>query len=190
MNWVPTNRAFILILTCFATFIGSGQGEWKVSSELGDAAQTLQRYVNLRLQDAEWQAYSNLITWPDEPSWDCKWVVRNHWLGTPVREGQKIVIPVVYSRVGLFCYDFDFQRRAKLATINYELVNRSTGWKVDAPIPDYPDIDGRVLLRSLEATARDAKETPQRRATAAATAQKIMEALKLDAKASPKPQRG
>lgn len=33
---------------------------------------TLNRYVQLRLEAADWKEYSKLITWPDEPSWDCK----------------------------------------------------------------------------------------------------------------------
>lgn len=188
MDWLPISRAFIIVLTCFSILIGPGQGQRKVSSDRAEATQTLQRYVDLRLQDADWKEYSNFITWADEPSWDCKWVVREHRLDAPVREGQKIVIPVVYSRLGLFCYDFDFKPGPKLATINYELVRRLNGWKVDAPIPDYPDLDGHVLIRSLKAEARDAAETPERRAAAAATAQTIMDALKFDTGASLKAQ--
>jgi hypothetical protein len=59
---------------------------------------------------------------------------------------------------------------------------------IEVRLPDYPDIDGHVLIKSLEATARDANETPERSASAAATAQKIMQAVKLDKRASRKPQ--
>jgi hypothetical protein len=160
-----------------------------VSGDQNEAAQTLQRYIRLRLQDADWKEYSQLITWPDEPSWDCKWVSTKDRVGVPATRGQEVVIPVVYSRLGLFCYDFDFQPERKLVTINYELVRRPNGWKVNAPIPDYPDISSQILIRSLNAVAKNARETPERRAEAAATAHKIREALKSETTTSPKPDR-
>lgn len=67
------------------------------------AAQTLRRYIQLRLRDADWQEYSKFIAWPDEPGWDCKWVVSKDKIGAPRVKGQTIVIPVAYSRLGLFC---------------------------------------------------------------------------------------
>jgi hypothetical protein len=166
----------------------SGQAEQKVSSGRGEVTQTLQRYVRLRLQDADWKEYSKFITWPDEPSWDCKWVAKVNKIGAPVREGQKFVIPVVYNRLGLFCYNFDFKPDAKLVTVKYELVKLPNGWKVDGPIPDYPDIDENVVIKSLNATAGDANETPERRAAAASTAQQIVEALKYDTKSHDAPE--
>ena len=71
-------------------------------------------------------------------------------------------------------------------TINYELVRRASGWKVNATIPDYPDISGAVLVMSLNAAARNESETLERRAEAEATARKIREALKYAAATPPR----
>jgi hypothetical protein len=65
-------------------------------------AETLRRYVQLRMEDANWKLYSKLITWPDEPSWDCKWVTADYQIGTARTLGQKAEIPVTYKRLGLF----------------------------------------------------------------------------------------
>lgn len=48
-----------------------------------DALKTLQHYVELRLQDADWEEYSKSITWSDEPSWDCKYVDSKVIIGEP-----------------------------------------------------------------------------------------------------------
>ena len=163
---------YVAILAC------QGQADQKASGDQAQAAQTLERYIQLRLQDADWKEYSKFITWPDEPSWDCKWVVGKYDVGAPDSKGGTIVVPVVYNRLGLFCYDFDFKPDPRVVTINYELVKRPSGWKVNAPIPDYPDISGDVLVKSLTALAGNANETPERRAQAEATARKVAEAQK------------
>jgi hypothetical protein len=184
-----SERAIVLfVLVGLFACLAQGQAEPKVIGNKGRATQTLQHYIQLRLQDADWKEYSKFITWPDEPSWDCKWVARKDRVGAAIRKGQKVVIPVAYSRLGLFCFDFNFKPEPELVTINYELVKRAGGWKVDAPIPDYPDIDADVLIRSLNATAEDANETPERRAEAAATTRKLREALNPDTQTSQKPQ--
>jgi hypothetical protein len=178
MKWLGAiERLIVLIFVAIFAFQGRGQAEPKVAGDRGQAVRALQRYLHLRLQDADWKEYSKFITWPDEPSWDCKWVESDHKVGAPVRKKQKVVISVVYTRLGLFCDDFDFKPEPKVVTINYELVSRPTGWKVSSPIPDYPDIDGDVLVKSLNATAGNASETPERRAEAETTARKITEAL-------------
>jgi hypothetical protein len=184
-----SERSIVLfVLVALFACLARGQAEPKVTGNKGRAVQTLQHYIQLRLQDADWKEYSKFITWPDEPSWDCKWVARKDKVGAPIRKGQEVVIPVAYSRLGLFCYDFNFKPEPKLVTINYELVKRAGVWKVDGPIPDYPEIDADVLIRSLNATAEDASETPEHRAEAAATTRKIREALKPDTQTSQKPQ--
>ena len=141
------------------------------------AARTLHHYIQLRLHDADWQEYSKLVAWPDEPGWDCKWVVSNDKIGAPRAKGQALVIPVAYNRLGLFCYDFDFKSEPKVVTISYELVKHTSGWKVVAPIPDYPDINGDVLIKSLNARAGNLKETAERKAEAEETARKIKKML-------------
>jgi hypothetical protein len=83
----------------------------------------------------------------------------------------------VYYRLGLFCYDFDFKANTKKITINYELVKHPSGWKVNAPIPDYPDISADVLIRLLRASAENVNETSERRVQAEATARKVADAL-------------
>jgi hypothetical protein len=138
----------------------------------------LDHYVQLRLGNADWKDYSAFITWPDEPSWDCKWVTEKYDI-KPAKRAVKgrIIIPVVFKRVGLFCYDLEFSPGPKDVTVNYELVKRPNGWKIDAPIPDYPDISADVLKKSLAARAENPGESPERRAQFAATLRKLSDSL-------------
>jgi hypothetical protein len=133
--------------------------------------------LELRLHDADWKEYSKFITWPDEPGWDCKWVISKYAPGSTKKEGEKVIVSVRYTRLGLFCYDFEFKLNPEALTVHYELVKRSSGWKVNAPIPDYPDISGDVLLGSLRTLAERANETPERRAKAEAAARKLGDVL-------------
>lgn len=162
----------------------------KTPGSLQAAEQALGHYIQLRLQDADWKQYSKFTTWPDEPSWDCRWVANKATQGAAVKRGQEILIPVVYSRLGLYCYDFHFKSEPKPVTVEYELVKRPGGWKVNSPIPDYPDISSDVLTRSLNATANNASETPERRAKAAKSLREIREALKSGTTTLSKPKSG
>jgi len=180
MKWlggIERSIALLFFVAIFA-FQGRGQAEPQVSGNRGQAVRTLQRYLHLRRQDADWKKYSKFVTWPDEPSWDCKWVESNHKVGAPIKNGQQMVIPVVHTRLGLFCYDFDFKPEPKVETIEYELASQPKGWRVSGPIPDYPDIGADVLLKSLNTTAANMSETPGRRAEAETTARKITQAIK------------
>lgn len=174
--------SLILTLICAVVLAchGHAQSQQKASSVISQdtEVETLRRYLQLRLRNADWKDYSKLITWPDEPSWDCTWVVSKYDLGVPKKGKQNVVVPVVYKRLGLFCYDFEFNPDPKMVTINYELVKRQSGWKVNAPIPDYPDISADVLLKSLKASAENLQESAERRAQFSATARKLEEALK------------
>lgn len=118
----------------------------------------------MRLRDANWREYSKLITWPDEPSWDCHWVVKQYELGSPRVADGKCTIPVTYNRIGLFCGDSEFRAEPATITIDYELVRGPEGWKIDAPIPDYPDLSAKVLLRQLKTAAKNPAQTEERRA--------------------------
>ncbi|MGO8990391.1 MAG: hypothetical protein ACLQGU_03905 [bacterium] len=169
------NFLCVLILACDV----SAQPQQKPWDEKTQdvAVDTLRRYLELRLNDADWKEYSKFITWPDEPAWDCKWVISKYDLKPAEEEKDKITVPVMYKRLGLFCYDFEFKPNPEIATINYELVKRPSGWKVNAPIPDYPEISADVLIRSLKALAEKANETPERRVKAKATVRKLGDAL-------------
>ena len=79
--------------------------------------------------------------------------MKNYDVGAPVKEREKVTIPVVYRRLGLYCDNFDFGPKPKTLTVNYELVKLRGGWKVDGPIPDYPDLSLDVALKTLRATA-------------------------------------
>jgi len=125
------------------------------------ARETLQKYIELRLMDSHWKEYSQYITWPDEPSWDCKWVVSNYDIGPSKKQKGKIIIPVVYMRLGLYCVgDEDFNHESKKVTINYELVKNTNGWKINSEISDYPEISADILVIKLRTSAK--KETPER----------------------------
>ena len=141
------------------------------------AVETLRRYVELRLHNADWKDYSTFVTWPDEPGWDCNWVVSKYNVRASKKEDDGIIVPVVYNRLGLFCYDFEFESDPRVVTIDYQLVKRPSGWKVNAPIPDYPDISAAVLIKSLSASAENSRESPERRAQYSATARQVADAV-------------
>ena len=171
----------VLSLICIAMFVSCAQAQSQLKTSdikrQDTAVETLSHYLQLRLQNADWKDYANFITWSDEPSWDCNWVVRNYDLGPSKEENQKAVVSVVYNRLGLFCYDFDFKPGTTVVTIKYELVKQQSGWKVYAPIPDYPDIDSGVLIKMLRVSAENLHESPERRAKFSATVRQIAEAL-------------
>ncbi|SRR6266568_5720468 len=98
-------------------------------------------------------------------------------MGTAKKDDINIVIPIVFSRLGLFRYDFDFNPDPKEVTINFELIKFSSSWKVNAPIPDYPDINVFELIKMLRASAENSQETAERRVQYSDTARKIEEAL-------------
>ncbi|HVM92158.1 MAG TPA: hypothetical protein VMT67_05060, partial [Terriglobales bacterium] len=110
---MPRRKWWVVLIAVLACASARGEGQKK------QAMQTLNRYVVLRLQNADWKEYSKLISWPDEPSWDCNWIVKNYDVSAPVKERERLTIPVVYSRVGLLCDNFDFEPQSKTVTVNY-----------------------------------------------------------------------
>jgi hypothetical protein len=142
----------------------------------GAVAEALRRYVTLRLDNADWKEYSQFVTWPDEPAWDCNWVVAAYSVRDPRKAVEKVLVPVVYDRLGLFCYDFEFAPKPSVVTVEYELSRVANVWKVAGPIPDYPDIGADALLRWLGTKAESAEESLDRRTRFAATARKVREA--------------
>ena len=54
----------------------------------------------MRLNDAGWKEYL-LITWPDEPSWDCKWVSAGYEIRNRDERGATVTAIVVYKPLGL-----------------------------------------------------------------------------------------
>lgn len=173
-------RRWVFVFVC-TLLVSHGQGQ--TNSEDKDstnrttaaAVKSLRQYVELRLHNADWVEYSKFVTWPDEPGWDCNWVVRSYFLKSPEERREKVIIPVVYKRLGLFCYDFNFTAQRNTVRVDYELVKHSDTWKVNAPIPDYPDISDRVMVRSLEMKARSGGESTDRRAKFEAAARQIEE---------------
>jgi hypothetical protein len=123
------------------------------------ATTTLRRYVDLRLRWADWDEYSPLITWPDEPGWDCWWVAKDYRLRRTKTHTSKTPVPVTYTRLGLFCVGSKFEPNPKVETIAYELVRRNGAWKIDGPIPDYPYVGLLTVRKSLEKTIADSDET-------------------------------
>lgn len=146
------------------------------------AESTLQHYIELRLNDADWKEYSKFITWPDEPGWDCKWVVSNYNIGQSKKRKQKITIPVVFTRLGLFCSNADFKADKNEVTIKYELEKYSSGWKVSGPEIDYPEIGADKAIKLLKAMAATS-ESAEMRTQAEAAAGKIEESLNLNKRA-------
>lgn len=170
------NNVRISITLLFLVALGSFADGQAHRSETAQG--TLRQYVGARLRGAEWKDYSRLITWPDEAGWDCYWVVKGHSIGAAVRHGTTAVIPVAYSRVGLFCSDPSFQPEPKNIVIRYELVYRGTSWKVNGPIPDYPDISWDALEASLKETAADPHQPDDCRKQATEIRQRIAKMIR------------
>jgi hypothetical protein len=168
-------RIFVAIMvpTFCSLNVGSSRQQNPGESEKRAATKVLHSYVEMRLRDADWGEYSRLITWPDEPSWDCHWVTLNYHVGSASAAGNKVIVPVTYERLGAFCGDFDLKPDRKMVTINYELVQRGLGWRIDGPIPDYPDLGFKELRRKLRTAAESTTETADRRSKFEAAAREL-----------------
>lgn len=154
------------VLPCTARVLGQ-------ETASANAQNSLRSYVELRLQWADWKEYSRFIAWPDEPAWDCWWVAKTYRMGNATTKATRVLIPVTYVRIGLFCADFQFEGKPDTETINYELVRKSGAWKVDGPIPDYPYISEQALYKSLTNTIADEKESTERKVKA----RKVLKAI-------------
>jgi hypothetical protein len=177
----PRRIKLIFVLICTGILLhgvkAGAQENDRSSKRQAAAVEVLRRYVELRLRDADWKDYSEFITWPDEPSWDCHWVVSKYHIGTSKKVGHHVEVPVVYKRLGLFCVTPEFRSDPKIVTIDYQLTRSLGGWKVSGPPFDYPDVEASVLIMSLRASAQSGRKTPEDRAQAEATARKIADAL-------------
>jgi hypothetical protein len=136
------------------------------SAGRASANDILRQYVEARLRWAHWKDYSRLITWPDEPGWDCWWVAKDYRIGEATHGVATSVIPVTYRRLGLFCADFELQPKPKTETIDYKLVRKGDGWKVNGPTPDYPYISVQALDEYLTRTISDPSEQADRKTQA------------------------
>jgi len=75
--------------------LGSSAAAYAQSSKHPDTAEdTLQHYINLRLGWADWKEYSQFITWPDEPGWDCWRVAKEFFVGQSSKRSTRVVIQV------------------------------------------------------------------------------------------------
>ncbi len=167
-----------LFLFCFL-FIAAPviAQEQQTNKDRDSAAQTLRRYIELRLNDADWKEYSKYITWPDEPGWDCKWVVSKYTVGKSKKRMRKIIISVVFTRLGLVCSTPDFKAEKKEVTIKYELEKYSSGWKVSGPEIDYPEIGVNTAIRKLKSLAANGSKSASEREQAEAVVRKIEKVL-------------
>ncbi len=164
----------ILSVACLVVYSNAQATQEQANRNIQNSAvEVLDRYLNLRLHDADWKDYSKYIAWPDEPSWDCKWVVKSYERGKAQIEDDKVIVPVNFLRLGLFCYDFEFESDLKKVTINYELSNSSGSWKIISPIPDYPEIGAEELKLSLRIIMNNTRASNERRLKAESTIRKI-----------------
>ncbi len=161
------NRTLLLSIVALLLMLPSYSQQIAATSK--SATDTLRHYVELRLHWANWQQYSQFITWPDEPSWDCWWVATDHSISAPVGNGDRVVIPVTYQRLGLYCADFQFQFKSTTDTVRYELLRKNGVWRIDGPVPDYPYLQWQVLADWLAKISTD-KEEPTERNEQARTA--------------------
>jgi hypothetical protein len=123
----------------------------------------LKRYINLRLAMADWTVFSPLITWAEEPSWDCYWVTSQFKLDDPRPGTDDVIVPATYYRLGRYCSDADLELFDESDRVEYHLVLSGGKWKVAGPLPDYPDIEIQTLLRRLAHSAQSSGESPERR---------------------------
>jgi hypothetical protein len=134
--------SFYIVCLVSAPAIGSASQEDTPVVALG-------KYLQLRFHDADWKEYSKLITWPDEPSWDCKWVDEGYKIGTGKKMQDRVVIPVTHNRIGLYCYNDTFRIDQRVVIINYELVSQNNQWRIKGPEIDYPEIGVKTLVEKL-----------------------------------------
>lgn len=157
LHGVPINEmkalfAAIILLFAFSSVTLHAQ-------QTASATTTIRHYVDLRLRWADWNEYSPLVTWPDEPWRDCWWVAKDYRLGHATTPASKTLVAVTYTHIGLLCVGSKFELNPKVETISYEMVRRNGAWRVDGPIPDYPYVGLPTARRSLEKTIADPHET-------------------------------
>jgi hypothetical protein len=168
---LPVKNIFVLIVLC----ISAGD---TFAQSMDSAVTTLRDYVDTRLRWSDWKQYSRFITWSDEPGWDCWWVAVDRSIGHGVRQDSDVLVPVTYSRLGLYCADFSFRKGKKNQVVRYRLVRRQNDWKVSGPMPDYPDISWTALKTWLEKTATNNQESVERRQQATNAIRQIGAAAK------------
>jgi len=170
-----TSLAIIIYITCV---IATSDIVYSASQK-DTAVVTLDKYLQMRLDNANWEEYSKLITWPDEPSWDCKWVDDGYKIGAEKKKQDVVIIKVTHNRIGLYCYDYTFKVGRKAVTIDYELAFQNNQWKVKGPMIDYPDISANTLLKELRASLADTKTDARRNEQLSAVLNKIKSAMNL-----------
>ena len=156
------NRIALLLLL----FVFVAPDEFAQTQGTRDAQITLRHYIDLRLNWADWNVYSKFITWPDEPGWDCWWVTTDYVAGQARGNSKRVVIPVTYKRLGMFCVDAQFEPGQMADTVKYELIREHGEWKIDGPTPDRPYVGLHAVRNNLSKTISDASESPERRAKA------------------------
>ena len=159
---------------CVLLIVSPVVAEQEKSNE-NTAKTMLRHYIELRLNDADWKEYSKFIMWPDEPAWDCKWLINDYVIGQPRTQKKKIIIPVSFTRLGLYCYPEAFEADLKKVTIKYELEKYQGTWKVSGPDIDYPEIGKDKVLQSLKAVAVSPSATADQRAIAESMTRKVEE---------------
>ncbi len=145
-----------IVLGIYITHLILVPGIGHSASQNDPAVTALERYLQMRLHNADWREYSKIITWPDEPSWDCWWVDEDYRIGTAKKIKNRIIIPVTQTRIGLYCDTGYFEADQRAVTINYELAFQNNQWKIDGPIPDYPDIGVITLVEKLKSSKNTA----------------------------------
>jgi hypothetical protein len=151
----------IKVVAFFVAFVSAVLGAQENTKP--SATTTLRHYIELRLRWADWKEYSPLITWPDEPGWDCWWVAKGYRVDRATTRGSKTVIPVTYTRLGLLCANPEFEPKPKVETIPYELVRSDESWKVVGPVPDYPYVGLETAREWLRKAIADPAQTNDRR---------------------------
>ncbi len=118
-----------------------------------NAAETVKRYVALRLRGAPWAEFESLIGWEDEPGWDTYWLVSRYTVGTRENKGNTVTVPVTYHRLGLYSHDFIFKPGSQDVTVRYEVLLTPGGWVIEAPGPqsDFPYLSVQYQINALRA---------------------------------------
>jgi hypothetical protein len=144
-----------------------------------EAVDTVERYVRLRLEGARWAAFAALITWEDEPGWDCNWLVNGYSVGAAEQKGDVVIVPVTYERLGLYCHGSQFKPEHRRVTLRCEVAKSSSGWKIRAPEPNPPELSVSVQIEALRAAARSPHQPAEHRRLAEAMVLPLSELTRL-----------
>jgi len=90
-----------------------------------------------------------------------KWVSAGYEIRSLDERGEKVTATLVHKRLRLIRCDFDFKSEPEIVEVKYQLVHQASAWKIDGPVPDYPDVGADTVFKALAALADSVNETSE-----------------------------